>query len=276
MSANAEQWFDRWEQRTAETAAALDYPATPNLAQQLRAERMAEAIAAQQRVALTRRFAFTVLALIALCAALLVVPPARAAIVNFLRIGAVQINLIEPTPTPTPTAMPTPTPRSTLTPQPTTTPTATPPPLSSVLDLSGEMTLAEARRRISFPIRLPTYPADLGQPDAVFVQHLGDLTVMLAWTDPAQPRRVRLALQQFGPRGFAEKGEPRVIRETQVKGQPALWTVGEYLILTRDGNMDMRRLITGNVLIWKDGDITYRLETDLPMDEAVKIAQSLR
>jgi hypothetical protein len=29
-------------------------------------------------------------------------------------------------------------------------------------------------------------------------------------------------------------------------------------------------------LIWEDGDLTYRLETHLPMEEAVRIAESLR
>jgi hypothetical protein len=40
--------------------------------------------------------------------------------------------------------------------------------------------------------------------------------------------------------------------------------------------MDLRRLIDGRVLIWEQGSITYRLETDLEMDEAVKIAESLK
>jgi hypothetical protein len=235
---------------------------------------MAAAITSKQRARFARRAAFALLALVALCAALLIVPPVRAAILNFLRIGAVQINLVEPAPTPT--ALPTSTPQSTLTPQPAITPTATPRPLGSVLDLGGQTTLAEARGQVSFPIKLPAHPSDLGPPDAVFLQDLGDQTVMLVWTDPAQPRRVRLALQVLGPDAFVEKVQPRVITTALVNGQPAVWAVGEYLLKTRNGNTDIRRLITGNVLIWREGDITYRLETDLPMDEAVKIAESLR
>jgi hypothetical protein len=277
-------WREQWDARVAETAAALVYPPTPGLAARLRAERMAAVIAAREREArLTqmRRLAVAMIALIVLGVALWSVPPVRAAIVQFLRIGAVQITLVEPTPTPSPTAKPqpttTPAPRATatLTPTPTITPTVTPRPLSSVLDLGGETTLEEARRRIRFPIRLPAYPSDLGQPDAVFVQELGDETVMLVWTDPAQPRRVRLALQELGPNAFVEKAQPRVIRETQVNGQRAIWAVGEYALRARDGDFVLRRLITGNTLIWKDGDITYRLETDLSMEEAVKIAESL-
>jgi hypothetical protein len=35
-------------------------------------------------------------------------------------------------------------------------------------------------------------------------------------------------------------------------------------------------MITGNVLIWTDGALTYRLESDLPLAEARRIAESLR
>jgi len=262
---SADQQADRWDRRMRDIAAAFDYPATPNLAARLRAERMA-ALASQQRARLAQRAAFAVLALVVLCAALLIVPPVRAAIVNFLRIGAVQITL-DPTPTPIPT------PTIPATPA---TPIPTPRPLGSVLDLAGETTLAAARQQVGFPIRLPTYPSDLGAPDAVFVQDLGDQTVMLVWLDPTQPRRVRLALQVLGRNAWVEKFQPRVVGETRVNGNPAVWAVGEYLLKTQGGNLEQRRLITGNVLIWKEGDLTYRLETDLPMEEAVKIAESLR
>jgi hypothetical protein len=36
------------------------------------------------------------------------------------------------------------------------------------------------------------------------------------------------------------------------------------------------RLIDGRVLVWTDGDITYRLETKLDLAEALKIAESLQ
>jgi hypothetical protein len=34
-------------------------------------------------------------------------------------------------------------------------------------------------------------------------------------------------------------------------------------------------VVEGNILIWEQGGITYRLETNLPLEEAVKIAESL-
>jgi hypothetical protein len=145
-----------------------------------------------------------------------------------------------------------------------------------VLDIGGETPLDVARRDVRFPIKLPTYPSTLGPPDAVFVQELGDQTAMLVWVDPAQPRRVTLALQALGPNAFVEKVKPRKLQDARVNGQPAMWASGAYLLQTRSGDMDIRRLITGHVLIWREGGITYRLETDLPMEEAVKIAESLR
>ena len=35
-------------------------------------------------------------------------------------------------------------------------------------------------------------------------------------------------------------------------------------------------MVDGNVLIWYADDITYRLESDLPMEEAIKVAEFLR
>ncbi len=270
----SERTSERWEKRMARTAAEFAYPSTPDVAGRLRAERMA-AVVQTQHTQLVRRLVLAVVVLIGLSAAVLSVPPVRAALVNLLRIGAVTI-VLEPTSTPRPTA----TPQSTLTPQPTITPTVTPWPLGSVLDLGGETMLMQARADVSFPIRLPTYPSDLGEPDAAFVQDLGGDTVTLVWLDKARPQprvpRVRLVLQHLGPNALVEKGQPRIVRETRVNDNSAYWAVGEYMLRARDGDFEMRRLITGSVLIWKVGDITYRLETDLPMEEAVKIAESLR
>jgi hypothetical protein len=70
--------------------------------------------------------------------------------------------------------------------------------------------------------------------------------------------------------------EPRTVGTAQVNGRPALWTTGPYILRLRGGDMDSRRLIEGHVLIWEQGPLTYRLETDLELEEAVKIAESLK
>jgi len=43
----------------------------------------------------------------------------------------------------------------------------------------------------------------------------------------------------------------------------------------RGGSVDVTRLVTGHVLVWAEGGVTYRLESDLDLEEAMRIAESL-
>lgn len=149
-------------------------------------------------------------------------------------------------------------------------------PLPSVLGLAGRTTLALAQAQTTFPIRLPTYPADLGRPDDVFLQNLDGAAVVLAWADHANPDRVRLSLSELSSGIYVYKFTSQPIAVTKVHGQQAFWTTGPYMVQLQDGTYDMRRLVTGHALIWTEGDITYRLETSVSLDEAVRIAESLR
>ena len=56
--------------------------------------------------------------------------------------------------------------------------------LASILDLKGKTSLPAARARVDFPIRLPTYPPDLGSPDGVFLQDINGAVVVLVWLTP--------------------------------------------------------------------------------------------
>jgi Domain of unknown function (DUF4367) len=211
------------------------------------------------------------IALIIILAGLLGIPSVRAAVVDFIQIGVVRIFIGGPTPTPFVTPQPA------MTPLGTQTPSATPVDLISLLDLAGETTLTQARDSAGFPILLPTYPPDLGEPTHVFRQNLGGVMIVLVWTEPTQPDKVRLSLQLIGPGSWAiEKFKPTTIEATKVNGVDALWTTGPYLLEIKNGQVDLRRLMDGNALIWQDGQITYRLETNLSMSEAVKIAESLK
>jgi hypothetical protein len=40
--------------------------------------------------------------------------------------------------------------------------------------------------------------------------------------------------------------------------------------------VEMTRLVTGNVLAWEVGELTYRLETNLALEEVLKVARSLK
>lgn len=206
------------------------------------------------------RLAWALALLAALALLSLAVPQVRAGLVEFIQIGVVRIFLGAPTATPAAPA--------TVTPEPTLLP--------SLLDLAGHTTLAAARQAVAFPIRLPAYPTDLGPPDDVFLQDLDGSAVVLVWRDPVRPDRIRLSLHYLSSPAVGLKGQPEAIQSTAVNGREALWTAGGYVIQVRSGNWDFRRLIDGHVLIWTEGGLTLRLETDLPLDEAVRIAESLR
>jgi hypothetical protein len=274
---------DRWEARLRATARTLPFPPTPDVAQAVARRLALEAAQPSARaraVAHPPRWAWAVGALVIALAALLAVPEVRAGLIEFLQIGAVRVFLGAPSPTPPSsegevivTALP-------LT---GTAPAVTPAPteafLTSVLQLAGETTLEEAKARAGFPVLLPTYPADLGAPDRVYLQNIGGAAVVLVWLNRAEPERARLSLHELGPGTFANKGAPTSLETTTVNGRPAAWTEGPYLLeFLRNGRSDaeLGRLVTGHVLIWEDSPMTYRLETDLPLEEAVRIAESLK
>ena len=276
------------ETRLRQVANTFAYPATPGLARAVR-RRLERAQTRPARF--WRQVAWGVVIALVILAGLMAVPQVRAAVLEILRIGAVRIVPVAPTPTLTPAALaraptgvaPITTPLGAVSPRSDggaqAVPSPSPTPLLSVLDLAGETTLAEARARAGFPIRLPTSPSDLGAPDRVFLQDLGGPVVVLVWMNSAQPNRARISLHELGPGTFAEKLQPPVIQETAVNGQPAVWTDGPYLLqFLRAGQVifDARRLVEGHTLVWTQGDVTYRLESDLSLDEAVHIATSLK
>ena len=281
-----EEPLDRWEQQLIDTARAFTYPPTPNLARnvtrELRASRLHRTVWRR-----APRLAWIAAAILVLFSCLLAVPSVRAHILEFLQIGIVRIFLSDPTLTPTaipPTGtpeVPALGPGTSLNPSATASPSLTPPPSltprSFPLNLFGETSLEEARRQVLFPIQLPEYPEDLGEPDLVFLQDLEGQVLVLVWLDHDQPDKVRLSLHMYaGENITGEKFQPRVVQETQVNGEPAVWAEGPYVLKLSNGTYQVVRLIEGQVLIWESEEITYRLETDLPLEEAVKVAESLQ
>lgn len=191
-------------------------------------------------------------------ALLLFAPQVQAAVRAVLQLGAVHIATT--TPTPLPGAVPSAT------------------PLHTVLDLAGETTLADARQQAGFSIVLPAYPPDLGPPNHVYLQDLGGPMVVLVWTVPGRPTQVRMSLHELSSNIWLQKFPPHVVQTTTVNGQPALWTDGPYEVEVIVGDQvayGSRRLVTGHVLIWATGSITYRLETSLTLPEAIRVAESL-
>lgn len=261
-----------FETRLRSIAKQMDYPRTPDIA---------GFMTARLRSSIRPRFSFKALAwsltiILVLFSSLLLIPPARAAIIEFIQIGIVRIF---PRSTETPNdAM------QTATPQSFAPVTATPYLESSTLliDLSrlaGERTLPQAQKLVApyYSISLPSYPPGLGKPDHVFVQDADGAMTILVWLDPNDPERVWMSLH-FIPEGSwaIDKGFPVNVWETQVNRQRAYWGEGPYPLRLYNGDLEFMRLIEGHVLIWAVDNITYRLETTLPMEEAIKVAESLQ
>jgi hypothetical protein len=241
-----------WEIQLQEMAKTFPYPPTPDIATRVRQRLNQKTHPTSWR----QRLVWAAIILIILFCALLSVPQVRAAVIEFLGIGAVRIFT---------DGSSIPEPQSTLIP--------------SLLVLPGETTLADAQNRVDFPIRLPTLPADLGAPNYVFVQDLEGQVVILVWTDKQNPNKVRLSLHLLGEGAIVYKHPPELLETATVHGQRAVWTEGPYLLQLKRGRgtgYEMYRLIEGHVLIWEEGDVTYRLETDLTLEEALPIAESIR
>jgi len=259
-----------FEKQLLTIAKGLDYPRTPDIA----AAVMTRLRPSTRPRFISRRLAWSLTIILIFFSSLMLIPPARAAIIEFIQIGIVRIfpRPIEP---PIDTI-------STATPQSIIPMTATASFPSATLipslsRIAGETTFADAQQKVNYSILLPTYPPDLGQPDYVFVQNAeGEMTI-LVWLDPRQPDQVLMSLH-FIPLGSwaIDKAEPKVIEETNVNGQRAIWATGPYPLRLYNGDLDFTRLIDGHVLIWAEGDITYRLETNLSLEEALKIAESLQ
>jgi hypothetical protein len=259
-----------FEKRLALISKGFDFPRTPDIAGSV----MTRLRPSTRPRFLARRMAWALTIGLILFSSLLLIPPVRAAFIEYIQIGIVRIFRGTSTPPPVPfEGSP-----STMIPL-TATPGPTFPALIPILeDIAGEVTLAEAQQTLDFPILLPSYPPGVGRPDRVFVQDAGGEMAILVWLDlRGQPGQVLMSLH-FIPAGSwaIDKANPEIIQETEVNGQRAIWAVGPYPLLLYSGGLEFMRLIDGHVLIWTHGDITYRLETDMSLEEALKVAESLQ
>jgi hypothetical protein len=237
----------RWEERLTVVAAAFTYPATPDLSARLSLP------SARRRSGSRLAWSYAAALLALLAMGVLAVPEARAGLIEFLRFGAIRLILGPSTATPVATRIP------------VLTPTFPP--------LSGRTSLEDARTSARFPILLPTYPADLGPPDEVYFQEFAGQVVVTVWH--AAGGVPRLALYHITERNFALKAV-EIIEQTTVNGLRAIWVRGPHLVQFQDLRMGEIQLVAGDVLIWTEGGVTYRLESQVSLDEAVQIAESLR
>jgi len=141
------------------------------------------------------------------------------------------------------------------------------------------LTLEQAEMRLGFPVLLPTYP-QRPQPDRVLFQDFGAVKAAVLFFDLSGGRQFAL----FETNGRVGKGLPfsGTAQATVVYGVgsgEAYWLEGLRIVQYTDveGRVipESVRATDVNTLLWAEGEVVFRIEGDLPQDDAVKIARSL-
>jgi len=230
----------------------LDVPEAPDLTLRVLG-------ALERRPAGRRRQRRLVLVLAALVIAALVatlaIPDARSALLRFLHIGGVQIELVDELPEVSPD----------------------PAKLDLDIALGQRVSLDEARRQAGFDL------LELDEaPDRVYVGRRGTV-----WFLYGRPDAARLLVAQTPAlridEGFILKklaGSGTRVEQTTVRGADAYFLSGEphEVILLDDVGVPVFETVrlARDVLVWEEDGHTVRLEGDLALDEALELAESMR
>jgi hypothetical protein len=157
------------------------------------------------------------------------------------------------------------------------------------LGLGQRVALEQIDQTAAFHVLRPGDPA-VGVPDVAYVDSTRANQVSLVWSvrpnlPPTLEPGVGLLLMQFDGRldnGFVNKavGTGTTVEPVLVNGRQGYWVSGEphfFFYTARNGQFvdDSRRWV-GDALLWSDGTYTYRLETSLGRDAAIRIAESVR
>jgi hypothetical protein len=158
-------------------------------------------------------------------------------------------------------------------------------PTPSILPTGEPITLREAGVLLGRDL---TLPPRLGEPDRVWADTVftdsGEVPrVTLAWR--ARPGLPQIEGTRYGAvlvvfEGDANQASKEIYEDTgvlrfeTVDGVDYYWTRGTHLLqlLTSEGVVYVR--VDGNVLLWRDGPHTMRLETALPKAEVIRIVTS--
>lgn len=157
----------------------------------------------------------------------------------------------------------------------------------ATMGLGALVPLAELDQRAGFKVVWPTDPAT-GPPDAAYLDGALGGQVALVWRsrqglpETLEPGvgQVLTAFRGTVEGGFYSKavGSGTKVELVKVHGEPAYWISGDPHFLFYEGPdgfiHDPRRWI-GDGLIWARGPITYRLETPLGRDAAIRLAETM-
>lgn len=169
-------------------------------------------------------------------------------------------------------------------------PTVAPSPVGGDLRLGRRLTLTEAQAAVPYPIAAPAL-AGFDEPDEVYLYRVPkDGMISFVYRPrsdlPATAQTdVGALLTQFPgrtDRPLATKGvgPTATVESLSVRGGRGFWIEGDahvfaYFDSTGEIRYDEYRL-AGNVLLWEEDGLTYRLESALSKRRATEIADSMR
>jgi hypothetical protein len=235
-----------------ELGRSIDFPPTPDLAARVR-ERIAAEQPPRRSFLPARRTLVIALAVAAVAiGALMAVPGTRAAILEFFGIRGVAIEQVETLPTV---------------------------PKTADLNLGEPVTLDGARELADFDV---VVPEALGDPDEVYFSDFppGGM-VSFVYGSSEEPRALFTQFQATVRDTFLKKMEVTTeVEFVDVDRQPGAFLSGAphvFGYIDADGQFREETLrLVGNVLLWERAPLTLRLEADIPLDEALRIARSVR
>jgi hypothetical protein len=223
--------------------AELEFPPEPNLVPAVRTRLARRRLFVPGRRALV--FAVAV-ALVAFGIAM-AVPDARSAILRFFHIGGVTVERVE------------------------TLPAAKERPLTA--GLGAALSRREAERRSGFAIRLPDFEGPA--PRRYYVR-----PGLIATIFQSGSKDVLLVEFQGDQMGITKKfATKETLVEPVQLGQFALWLTGGPHVLRwefgQGEHHELQTRLAGNVLIWLEGETTYRLEGKLSKEKMLKLAREI-
>lgn len=265
----------KWEATVARLAAEFPFPPTPDLAASVR-QKTAPRDSGRRVSAPRRTWAAGVAAVMALLLlGVLAVPQSRAAVWAWVtQIGAVRI-FVDEAPPATVTA---PSEPGSLSPSAPLSPAGKPVPLALLAVAPGEpIPLESLDDFAAFPVWRPPVDSEWGEADeAVIHSSLGRDMVTLVWHRPDSTGEPYLTLSLIDIPQLAYKVIPQAnIQEVRIRETEGLWLAGPHTFaLAIDGQPDTQAFAS-NVLLWTDDQLTYRIEGDIELEEAIRMAESL-
>ncbi|MDQ3874958.1 MAG: hypothetical protein M3322_05325, partial [Actinomycetota bacterium] len=150
------------------------------------------------------------------------------------------------------------------------------------LRLGREVSLAEARARAGFRVRVPRV-GGFGDPDAVyFSDAVPGGFVSFLYGSETRPRALLTEFETAPGLPYIDKSAPPGTRleSVRVAGDRGYWLEGEphvFAFENRAGKTQFGTLrLATNTLVWQHDGLTLRLEGKLTKGEALDVAESTR